>query len=377
MQNHRDGYRWIVLPLLLTLIWGFSTLDRHSLAGQPPDGALPQPFLSDAPQPLADPDHLNPQIIIRHRQVDWRDQDWGTSAPERIFFNLFEDVQVIAVLVWSEAALDGARVWIGRIEGYPDSRATLVVHGRQASAILWVAGRRFDLRPTQGQHHVIQELDADQLPVAVLEAVPPQPCRRSLDGSDPLMPAATWMSAEEEAVLLLVNQERAKYTDRPPLAGDQRLVSAARAHSQDMSDNGYFSHTSLDGRSVGDRITAASYAWNRCGENIARGYPTPEAVMSGWMNSEGHRNNILSSNYCDLGVGYVAAGRYWTQNFARRQGVSECPVALTDDPAPDPAAPPDDSQLDRSSPPDTTADPAASTPTGGSGGGCFLTTLGR
>jgi uncharacterized protein YkwD len=376
MPPFRQHARRVVLTILLAAMWGAGLSAGHGRAEHYPD--LPQPFLIDAPLPTADPDHLNSQIVIRQRGVDWREQVWGTTAPERILFNLFENLQVIAVLVWSEAALDGARVWIGRIEGYPDSRATLVIHGRQASAILWVAGRRFDLRPTQGRHHVIQELDADQLPVAVLEAAPPQPCRRSLDGSDPLMPAATWMSAEEEAVLLLVNQERAKYTDRPPLAGDQRLVSAARAHSQDMSDNGYFSHTSLDGRSVGERITAAGYAWNRCGENIARGYPTPEAVMSGWMNSEGHRSNILSSNYCDLGVGYVAAGRYWTQNFARRQGVSECPAALTDDPAPDPAAPPDEPDPDPAPPPQTPApSPAAPTPTGGSGGGCFLTTLGR
>ena len=137
----------------------------------------------------------------------------------------------------------------------------------------------------------------------------------------------------ESDVLDLVNDERAA-EGLDPLSYDADLTSAARGHSQDMGLNGYFSHTSQDGRSPGDRITAAGYSWNTYGENIAAGQTTPAAVVAGWMNSPGHRANILSPNFCDLGVGYayVASspyGHYWTQNFGRKSGVYSCPEAAT------------------------------------------------
>jgi hypothetical protein len=96
-----------------------------------------------------------------------------------------------------------------------------------------------------------------------------------------------------------------------------------------MAQQNYFSHTSLDGRSAGTRISQAGYSWNTYGENIAAGYTTPEAVVAGWMNSSGHRANILRSSFCDIGVGYAYSasssyGRYWTQNFGRKQNVSAC-----------------------------------------------------
>jgi hypothetical protein len=70
-------------------------------------------------------------------------------------------------------------------------------------------------------------------------------------------------------------------------------------------------------------VLDAGYFWNTCGENIAYGYPTPLSVMNAWMNSAGHRANILRSSFCDLGVGF--AGYFWTQDFAREQGGYPCP----------------------------------------------------
>ena len=135
----------------------------------------------------------------------------------------------------------------------------------------------------------------------------------------------------ESEVIDLVNSERAAQ-GLHPLTHNSQLAAAAEDHSEDMGMLGYFSHTSDDGRTVGDRITDAGYAYNTYGENIAAGYQTPEAVMAGWMSSSGHRANILNSNFCDIGVGYVYLpnspyGHYWTQDFGRRQGTGTCPEA--------------------------------------------------
>lgn len=137
----------------------------------------------------------------------------------------------------------------------------------------------------------------------------------------------------ESEVTDLVNDERAA-EGLDPLSYDADLTSAARDHSQDMGLNDYFNHTSQDGRSPGERITAAGYSWNTYGENIAAGYATPAAVVAGWMASPGHRANILNPNFCDIGVGYayVASstyGHYWTQDFGRKSGVYSCPQAAT------------------------------------------------
>ncbi|GIH49483.1 Uncharacterized conserved protein YkwD, contains CAP (CSP/antigen 5/PR1) domain [Microbispora rosea] len=125
-------------------------------------------------------------------------------------------------------------------------------------------------------------------------------------------------TAIENEVVRLTNVERAK-AGCGPLKHDPRLRTAAYAHSADMSAKDYFDHTSKDGRSFADRITAAGYTWRAAAENIAKGYGTAQAVVQGWMNSPGHRQNILNCNYTDIGVGYVAAGGpYWTQDFGRQ-----------------------------------------------------------
>ena len=137
----------------------------------------------------------------------------------------------------------------------------------------------------------------------------------------------------ESEVLDLVNAERAAQ-GLHPLNADTNLATAARDHSEDMGLQDYFSHTSLDGRTVPDRITAAGYSYNTYGENIAAGQPTPERVVDAWMESSGHRANILNPIYCDIGVGYAYLANstyrhYWTQDFGRKTGVSTCPDITT------------------------------------------------
>lgn len=120
--------------------------------------------------------------------------------------------------------------------------------------------------------------------------------------------------AYEQEVVRLVNAERASY-GLPVLSIRADLCQYARVKSQDMHDSGYFSHTSPNYGSPFDMMKSFGITYSHAGENIAMGYSTPEAVVSAWMNSEGHRANILSASYTELGVGYVADGGYWTQWF--------------------------------------------------------------
>ena len=133
--------------------------------------------------------------------------------------------------------------------------------------------------------------------------------------SEPDQPSgSTSVLDYEQQVVTLVNAERAKY-GLAALTLDETLCGYARVKSQDMHDQGYFSHTSPTYGSPFDMMRSFGVSYRSAGENIAMGYSTPEAVVAAWMNSEGHRANILSANYTTLGVGYVEDGGYWTQWF--------------------------------------------------------------
>lgn len=121
-------------------------------------------------------------------------------------------------------------------------------------------------------------------------------------------------AAYEAEVVRLVNEERSKH-GLAPLIQDWQLSRVARYKSQDMRDLGYFSHTSPTYGSPFDMMRSFGISYRTAGENIAKGYQSPEAVVRGWMNSPGHRANILNSSYTHIGVGYVASGNYWTQMF--------------------------------------------------------------
>jgi uncharacterized protein YkwD len=118
-------------------------------------------------------------------------------------------------------------------------------------------------------------------------------------------------------VLALVNDQRAR-AGCGAVSASSTLQRAAQGHSADMAVNDYFSHTSEDGRSFSDRVRAAGYGGGAIAENIAAGQSTAGAVMTSWMNSSGHRANILNCSYRHLGIGYAKGGsygHYWTQDF--------------------------------------------------------------
>ncbi|MGW2063463.1 CAP domain-containing protein [Streptomyces sp. NPDC001937] len=122
-------------------------------------------------------------------------------------------------------------------------------------------------------------------------------------------------TSAQAAVLALVNQERAK-VGCSPVTASASLASLAQDFSDDMAARGFFSHTDPDGQTPWDRATKAGVT-GLGGENIARGQADAQAVMASWMNSEGHRANILNCDYKTLGVGvhYGSGGPWWTQDF--------------------------------------------------------------
>jgi len=118
----------------------------------------------------------------------------------------------------------------------------------------------------------------------------------------------------EAEVVRLVNEVRAQ-NGLKPLTHDWQLSRVARYKSQDMKDKNYFSHTSPTYGSPFDMMKSFGISYKSAAENIAKGQATAQAVVNAWMNSSGHRKNILSSSYTHIGVGYVANGNYWTQMF--------------------------------------------------------------
>ena len=120
--------------------------------------------------------------------------------------------------------------------------------------------------------------------------------------------------AFENEVIRLVNEQRSK-NGLKPLTANWELSRVARYKSQDMVDNRYFSHTSPTYGTPFQMIRVFGLTYRTAGENIAYGQRTPQTVVNAWMNSSGHRANILNASYTQIGVGYVSSGHYWTQMF--------------------------------------------------------------
>ncbi|MEM9694344.1 MAG: CAP domain-containing protein [Myxococcota bacterium] len=120
---------------------------------------------------------------------------------------------------------------------------------------------------------------------------------------------------ERCAVFDIVNDER-RAAGLSTYVWDQALALAAQQHADDMATQNYFDHTSLDGRSFSERASEAGYDASPRGENIAVGQQNATEVMQSWMNSSGHRNNIMSEGSTEIGVGLQ--GGYWVQVFGRR-----------------------------------------------------------
>ncbi|NBM16117.1 CAP domain-containing protein [Streptomyces sp. GC420] len=126
----------------------------------------------------------------------------------------------------------------------------------------------------------------------------------------------TAATGETARVLELVNDARSA-AGCSPLTTNEKLTAAAQKYSGVMAETQNMSHTGPDGSSVADRVEREGYLWSTVGENIARGQADADAVMDAWMNSQGHRENILNCSFKEIGIGLVkdSGGPWWTQNF--------------------------------------------------------------
>ncbi|MER5433482.1 CAP domain-containing protein [Streptomyces sp. NPDC002588] len=173
-----------------------------------------------------------------------------------------------------------------------------------SSSRRWVNGEWTSRSPTPAS-------SAAAKPASAPAAASPAPAAAS--------PGATSASAAPSSgavarVVALVNSERSK-AGCSPVTLNAKLSKAAQEHSTDMAAHKTMSHTGSDGSDPGERITRAGYDWSAYGENVAYGYSTPEQVMAGWMASPGHKRNILTCSFKDIGVGLAQPGNYWTQDF--------------------------------------------------------------
>lgn len=125
-------------------------------------------------------------------------------------------------------------------------------------------------------------------------------------------PVEPGLEGEVEAFVSLMNDHRTS-VGCEPLAWNPQVAQVALAHSRDMVERDFFSHTNPDGASPADRLDQDGVEFRRMAENIAWGHPTAEAVLAGWLNSSGHRRNIEDCRLTEHGVGLVES--HWTHLF--------------------------------------------------------------
>ncbi|AWZ09844.1 hypothetical protein DRB89_41730 [Streptomyces sp. ICC4] len=164
-----------------------------------------------------------------------------------------------------------------------------------------------------GAHHVPHHPAA---PPSTRAAKPSRTPAATAGGGSGGAGGSSGESGAESAVLSLVNKERAA-AGCGALTANAKLSAAARTYSDTMARSGVMSHTGPDGSTMTTRVEAAGYGWSRLGENIARGQADAAAVMKAWMNSPGHKANILNCDFREIGIGLHQGdgGPWWTQNF--------------------------------------------------------------
>ncbi len=156
--------------------------------------------------------------------------------------------------------------------------------------------------------------DAEATPSPATEDKHPEETVEPDQTEETKLPNEDAISEYEKKVTELVNQIRIE-NGLSPLAWNSELSAVARKKSQDMRDEHYFSHTSPVYGSPFDMMKTFGISYTTAGENIAMGQRTPEEVVEAWMNSPGHRANILNASFTQIGMGYAAEGNYWTQMF--------------------------------------------------------------
>jgi len=169
--------------------------------------------------------------------------------------------------------------------------------------------------PTQQQRQATPSPNYQQAPTQQQrQAAPPSNNQPAPTQKQPEQTRTTGISQAAQQVIDLTNTER-RNNGLPDLKADTQLSSVAQKKSEDMQQKHYFSHTSPTYGSPFDMMRDFGVTYQSAGENIAQGQQTPQEVVQAWMNSEGHRKNILSNNFTHIGVGYEQTGKNWTQMF--------------------------------------------------------------
>ncbi|MEH7177102.1 CAP domain-containing protein [Neobacillus vireti] len=232
-------------------------------------------------------------------------------------------------------------------KSYPHTKAILIQHAQYRyipfGSVQWYQGNQQGQTPGQQQVPIVPApapnapapnapaptapAPATPAPAAPAPAAPapaaPAPAAPAPAAPKPAAPAPKQaapapttgdVSQYVQQVIDLTNAQRTK-NGLPALKADAKLSGVAQKKSVDMQQNNYFSHTSPTYGSPFDMMRDFGVTYKSAGENIAQGQRTPQEVVNAWMNSEGHRKNILSANFTHIGVGYEKSGNHWTQMF--------------------------------------------------------------
>ncbi|WP_435204444.1 CAP domain-containing protein [Micromonospora sp. bgisy143] len=286
---------------------------------------------------------------------EWGDEPTGNIRPTEVVDGWHAGSDAYAAGGGNTEAIDAGRTGTGRHRSPRNWRRPLMIGGAAAAATLVVSVGVGALAMPGGNGPADEPTAVDDT-VAAAPAVPtdqetadtlvapsptssPSPARPSPSPSKVVRPTpaasrttatsrrsvnrstaptTTGGSVSDQArqVVDLVNAERAKAGCKA-LTIDDKLMTAAQRHSQDQADHSKMSHTGSDGSDTGVRLDRVGYAWRTYGENVAWNQKTPTAVMDAWMNSSGHRANILNCAFTEIGVGIASSnGPYWTQVFA-------------------------------------------------------------
>ncbi|MDF2789867.1 MAG: hypothetical protein K0S80_2965, partial [Neobacillus sp.] len=224
-------------------------------------------------------------------------------------------------------------------KNYPHTKAILIQHAQYRyipfGSVQWYQfGGQQGRTPTQQQVPITEAPNQQQGPAVPAPVAPTAPTPAAPAPTAPApapaaptpapaapapkpaapAPATGDVSAYVKQVIDLTNAQRTK-NGLPALKHDTQLSGVAQKKSVDMAQNNYFSHTSPTYGSPFDMMRDFGVTYKSAGENIAQGQRTPQEVVNAWMNSEGHRKNILSANFTHIGVGYEKSGNHWTQMF--------------------------------------------------------------
>lgn len=170
-------------------------------------------------------------------------------------------------------------------------------------------------QPSEQPHEKPEQEPEQEKPVEQPEAeAPTQEVTQQQPESSHQEENSSQLSQYEQQVVDLTNAEREKQ-GLSQLKVDLELSRVAKEKSNDMARNNYFDHNSPVYGSPFDMMKSYGVSYRTAGENIAKGQRSPEEVVNAWMNSEGHRANILNGEFTHIGVGYVEQGNHWTQQF--------------------------------------------------------------